>query len=41
MFLAFIFRVNQRVIQVDNDKNIEFFGKNIIDVALEADQSVG
>ena len=39
--LAWIFNVNQDVIQVDNDKNIEFFGQNFVDVPLEAGRSVG
>ena len=41
MALAFILSVNQDVIQVDNDQNIEFFGQNLVDVALEAGRSVG
>lgn len=32
--------VNDDVIQVDNNKNIEFFGKNLVDVALGTDWSV-
>ena len=39
--LAFIFNVNQDVIQVNNDKNIEFFSQNFVDVALEVGQSIG
>ena len=41
MALAFILRVNQDVIQVNNGKNIEFFGQNLVDVALEAGRSIG
>ena len=39
--LAFILSVNQDVIQVDNNENIEFFGQNLVDVALEAGRGVG
>ena len=39
--LAFIFSVNQDVIQADNNKNIEFFGQNLIDVALEVALEAG
>ena len=38
--LGFIFSVNQNVIQVHNNKNIEFFGQNLVDIALEAGRSV-
>ena len=41
MTLAFIFGVNKYIIQVNNNKNIEFLGQNLIDIALEAGQSVG
>ena len=34
--LAGVFALNQNVIEVHNDKNIKFFCKNFIDVALEA-----
>ena len=40
MALAFILNINQDVIQIDNDKNIEFFGQNPIDIALEASRSI-
>ena len=41
MAQAFIFNINQDVIQVDNVENIEFFGQRLVDVALEAGRSVG
>ena len=41
MALAAIFGVNEDVIQVNNDKNIELFGQDLIDIALEAGRSVG
>ena len=40
MTLAFIFGINEDVIQVNNNKDIKFFGQNLIDVALEAGRSV-
>ena len=38
--LAFIFDLNEDVIQVNNNKNIELFGPDLIDVALEAGRSI-
>ena len=38
--LTFILGVNQDVIQADNDKNIEFFGQNLDNVALKAGQCI-
>ena len=40
MTLTFIFGVNKDIIKVNNDKDIEFLGQNLIDVALEASRSV-
>ena len=40
VILAFIFGVNKDVIQVNNYKNIEFFGQDLIDVALKAGRSI-
>ena len=34
--LARIFGIDQDVIQVNNYKNVEFFGQDLIDVILEA-----
>ena len=39
--LVFIFGINEDVIQINNNKNIELFSQKLIDVALEASQSVG
>ena len=33
--LALIFGVNEDIIQINNTKNIEFFNKNLIDLALK------
>ena len=38
--LVLILAINEDVIQVNNDKDIEFLGQNFIDIALEADRSV-
>ena len=38
--LAFIFDINQNVIQVDNYKNVKFFGQDLIDITLEAGRYV-
>ena len=34
--LARIFGVNQDIIQINNHKNVEFFGEDLIDVTLKA-----
>ena len=34
--LACILSIDQDVIQVDNHKNVKFFGQDLIDVILEA-----
>ena len=39
--LAFIFSVNKDVIQVNDDKNIELLGRDLINIALEAGRSIG
>ena len=41
MALTFIFSLNEDVIQIINNENIELLGQNLIDVALEASQSIG
>ena len=33
--LAWIFGIDENVIQVNNDKNIGFFGQDLIDITLE------
>lgn len=35
VWLAWIFGINQNVIQIHNEKNIKLFGKNLIDVTLK------
>lgn len=39
MWLARVFSKNQDV-QINNDKNVKFFSKDFIDIALEAGQSI-
>ena len=34
--LASILSINQDVIQVNNHKNVKFFGQDLIDITLEA-----
>ena len=41
MAFALIFGVDEDIIQIHNDKNIKFFRKDLIDVALECCQSLG
>ena len=41
VYLAWIFIVDKDVIQIYNDKDIEFFYQNFIDVALEACWGIG
>lgn len=41
MIVFFIFSINKSVIIVHNDKNIEFFCQNLVDIALERDQCIG
>ena len=40
MILALIFSINKDIIQINNNKNIEFLDQDLIDVALEAGWSV-
>lgn len=35
-----VFNIDQGIIQIDNDKDIEFFSKNFIDVFLKASWSI-
>ena len=41
MSLAWIFGVDEDVIEVNNDKNIEFLSQDLVDVALETGRGVG
>ena len=41
MTTALIFSINKDVIQIYDDKDIELFCQDLIDVILEADRSVG
>ena len=41
MSLAWVLSVDEDVIEVNNDKNIEFLGQDHVNVALEACQGVG
>ena len=41
VILALILSINKDVIQVHNDKNINFFYQDLIDVTLEAGRGVG
>ena len=38
---AWVFDVDEDVIKVNNDKDINFFGQDLVIVALEADRCVG
>ena len=40
MAFALIFGVDEDIIQIHNDQDIEFFRKNLIDVALECCRSI-
>ena len=33
--------LDQDIVKIDNNKNIIFFGQDLVDVALEVQQSVG
>lgn len=35
MVFTLIISINEDVIKVDNNKNFEFFGNNLIDIALK------
>ena len=39
--LAWVLGVNEDVIEVNNDKDIEFLGQGLVNVALEAGRGVG
>ena len=41
MACSFIFGIDENIIQIYNDKDIKFFHKNFIDVALECIWSIG
>ena len=41
MAFFFVFGIDEDIIQIHNDKDIEFFRKNLIDVALEYCRSIG
>ena len=41
MSLAQVFGVDNNVIKIKNDKNIKFFGQNLVNIALEADRCIG
>lgn len=40
MLLALVFDINEDIIQVYNNKNFEFLSQNLIDIAMEAVQSI-
>lgn len=40
VWLAWIFSVNQDIIQLHNDKNIRLFSENLINVSLKTDEGV-
>ena len=39
--LAFIFGLNQDIIQINNHKNVEFLGHNLLDLILIAGRYIG
>ena len=41
MSLAWIFGVDEDIIEINNDKNIKFLGQDLVNIALEADRYVG
>ena len=41
LWLACFFNVHQDGVQIHNDKDIEVFGKDFIDIALKTGQNVG
>ena len=41
VWLARVLGINQNVIWIDNDKNVQFLGKNFVNVTLGASWSVG
>ena len=38
--LAWIFDIDKNVIQINNNKDVQFFNQNLIDITLEARQSI-
>ena len=38
--LTWVFVVDEDIIEINNDKNIEFLGQDLVNIALEADQCV-
>ena len=41
MSLAWVFDVDEDIIKVNNDKDIEFLGQDLVNIALEAGRCVG
>ena len=41
MNLAWVLGVDEDIIKVNNDKNIEFLGQDLVNIALEAGRCVG
>ena len=41
MSLAWVFGIDEDVIEVNNDKDIEFLGQDLVNVALETGRGVG
>ena len=39
--LALVLGVDEDIIEVNNDKNIEFLGQDLVNIALEAGQCIG
>lgn len=40
MILTLIFSINKDIIQIYDNKNIQFFGQDLIDITLEASRSI-
>ena len=38
---AWVLNIDEDVIKVNNDKNIEFLGQDLVNIALEAGQCIG
>ena len=41
MSLPWVFCVDENVIEINNDKDIKFFGQDLVNIALEAGQCIG
>ena len=41
MALTQIFNIDKNVILINNDKDVKLFGQDLIDITLEARQSIG